>query len=152
MSNTTPGDSASSSAEADRSGGGSGEPHHFRRMVMVWAPLAVVADVLFYFLAGPHIPPGKMTSSAGGAQLDFNVLFVIALPVILGVWIFMGYSIWSWRASRLPGDPEVGPNSHGNFKVQFGWIAGTTTIVLGLFVFGTVQLIEPAGAGGGPGG
>ena len=151
MSNTTPGDSASSSAEADRSGGGSGEPHHFRRMVMVWAPLAVVADVLFYFLAGPHIPPGKMTSSAGGAQLDFNILFIIALPVILGVWIFMGYSIWSWRASRLPGDPEVSPNSHGNFKVQFGWIAGTSSIVIGLFVFGTLQLIVPAGAGGGEG-
>ena len=45
--------------------------------------LSAILDPLFYFLAGPHIPPGTMTDTAQGAQFDFNVLFVIALPVLL---------------------------------------------------------------------
>ena len=57
-------------------------------------------DPLFWFLAGPHIPPGTMTDVARGAQFDFNVLFVIALPVILGVWIYLVYAFVTWRASR----------------------------------------------------
>ena len=45
-----------------------------------------------------------MTDTAQGAQFDFNVLFVIALPVLLGVWIYMIYAFVMWRASR--GGPE----------------------------------------------
>ena len=44
---------------------------------------SAILDPLFYIFAGPHIPPGRMTNTAGGAQFDFNVLFVIALPVLL---------------------------------------------------------------------
>ena len=58
-------------------------------------------------------PPGTMTSTAGGAQFDFNVLFVIALPVMLGVWIYMVYAIVMWRASRGGPEPVGGPGSPG---------------------------------------
>jgi cytochrome c oxidase subunit 2 len=125
--------------------------HHFRRIIGIWALLSVVADVLFYTLAGPHIPPGKMTSTANGAQFDFNVLFVIALPVLLAVWVFLAYAVWTWRASRNRPDPVVGPYSRGHLGIQTAWIATTTVIVLSLFVFGTYELVVPAGAGGGEG-
>jgi cytochrome c oxidase subunit II len=39
----------------------------------------------------------------------------------------------------------------GNTRIQATWITATAVIVLGLFVFGTVQLIVPAGAGAGEG-
>ncbi len=129
-----------------------GEPRHFVRMVAIWLVLSAILDPLFYFLVGPHIPPGDMTSAAVENQFDFNVLFIVALPVILAVWVYLGYSLIMWRGSRkgLP-DPVGGAQARTRLSVQVGWIVTTTVIVLGLFVFGTVELIVNAGSGGGEG-
>jgi cytochrome c oxidase subunit 2 len=128
-----------------------GAKHHFWRLIAVWVVLSAICDPLFYFLAGPHIPPGTMTSSAGGAQFDFNVLLIIALPVILAIWVYLAYAVFQWRASRGGPEPVAGPFARGHLSVQIAWIGITTVIVLGLFIFGTVQLVVPAGAGGGEG-
>jgi len=153
----SPGDSAPTSVPGTVAGDGEGgapakEPRHIWRMVAIWAIASAVADPLFYIFAGPHIPPGTMTSSASGAQFDFNVLFVVAIPVMFGVWTYMAYAIITWRASR-PGlaDPVGGARARSHLGVQVGWVAITTVMVLGLFIFGTVQLVVPAGAGGGEG-
>src|SRR5262249_20926775 len=53
----------------------------------------------------------------------------------------------NWR--HREGDEEDGPPIHGNARIQATWIGVTAVIVLGLFVFGTVELIVPAGAGAG---
>ncbi len=128
------------------------EPRHIWRMVAIWAVLAVVLDLLFYFLVGPHVPPGDMTSAAAENQDDFTILFLIALPVMIGVWVYMAYSIVIWRASRKGApEPVGGPQARTNLGVQVGWIVTTTVIVLGLFVFGTVELVVNAGSGGGEG-
>ncbi|HVA02574.1 MAG TPA: cytochrome c oxidase subunit II [Acidimicrobiales bacterium] len=128
------------------------ETHHFRRLVVIWAVLAVVCDVVFYFAVGPHVPPGAMSTSASGQQTDFIVLFMIALPVMLAVWVYMAYALIVWRGSRSgEEEPEGGPKARGHFGIQVGWIATTTVIVLGVFVYGTVELVVPAGAGGGEG-
>ncbi len=128
------------------------EPRHFARMFVLWLVVAGVADALFYTLAGPHVPPGTMTTSAKDNQFDFNVLLVIALPVLIAVWIYMGYAIVMWRSTRKGvAEPVGGAVARGNKGVQFAWIASTSTIVMGLFVFGTVALINGAGSGGGEG-
>ena len=125
--------------------------HHFRSMIGIWLVLMAAGEPIIYFVVGPHVPPGTMTSEARGAQFDFYVLFMIALPVILAVWIYLGYAIWTWRASRGGPEPVVGPYSWGHLGIQVGWILSTTAIVLGLFVFGTYELAAAAGAGGGQG-
>ena len=127
------------------------ETHHWWRLIAVWVVASAILDPLFYVLAGPHIPPGRMTDTAGGAQFDFNVLLAIALPVLLGVWIFMIYAIVIWRASRGGPDPVGGPAARGNTSIQVGWILTTTVIVLFLAGFGTYELVQPGGAGGGQG-
>ena len=128
------------------------ETHHFRRMIAIWAVLAVVADIVFYFAVGPHVPPGAMSSSASGQQTDFVVLFMAALPVMLAVWVYMAYALIVWRESRAGAEePEGGPKARGHFGIQVGWIATSTVIVLGVFVYGVVELVVPAGAGGGEG-
>ena len=106
------------------------QTHHWWRLLAVWVVLSAILDPLFYFLAGPHIPPGTMTDTAAGAQFDFNVLFVIALPVLLGVWIYMIYAIAMWSASRGGPEPVGGPAARGNLGIQVGWILVTTVIVL----------------------
>ena len=128
------------------------EPRHLLRMVVIWFVLSAVLVPLYYFLVGPHVPPGTMTSSAESNQFDFNILFMIALPVLLAVWIYLGYSVVVWRASR-PGavEPTGGPKARGHLGMQVGWIVTTTVIVLGLFGFGTVELVANAGSGGGQG-
>jgi cytochrome c oxidase subunit 2 len=128
------------------------ETHHFRRLIAIWVVLAVVFDLVFYFAVGPHMPPGDMTSSASGQQRDFNILLLAALPVMLAVWVYWAYALIVWRGSRAgAAEPEGGPKARGHLGIQIGWIATTTVIVLGLFVFGVIELVVPAGAGGGEG-
>ncbi len=128
------------------------EPRHLWRMVAIWVVLSAVLDPLFYILVGPHVPPGTMTTAAADNQFDFNILFILALPVLLAVWIYLAYSIIVWRASRkgVP-EPIGGAQARSHLGVQVGWIITTTVIVLGLFGFGTVELITNAGSGGGEG-
>ncbi|MCU1489898.1 MAG: cytochrome c oxidase subunit [Acidimicrobiaceae bacterium] len=113
----------------------------------------MVGDVLFYTLVGPHVPPGTETSTAAHQQLDFNVLFVVALPVVFAIWVYLIYALVVWKGGEV-GETEPlmgGAAARTHLRIQLWWIMGTTAIVLGLFVFGTVELVLPAGAGGGEG-
>jgi cytochrome c oxidase subunit 2 len=128
------------------------DPRHLRRILAIWLPLAAVGDLLFWFLVGPHVPPGDLTSTASSNQFDFNILFVIALPVMIGVWVFLGYSIRTWSAKRVGvAEPKGGSAARSNLRAQVWWITLTTVIVLFLAGFGTVELVIGNGSGGGEG-
>lgn len=126
--------------------------HHLRRIAVIWIVSCVIADLLYWFLAGPHMPPGRMTSSASEDQLDFNVLMVTALPVLIAVWEFILYSLITWRAKR-PGGAEAwgGPAAAFNRKVVVTWITVTSILVLMLAAFGITELVVNRGSGGGEG-
>jgi cytochrome c oxidase subunit II len=124
-------------------------PNHGLRIFLIWLPLAVAADLLIWFLLYPHMPPGRMSSSATHQAFDITYLALWAAPVMLFVWIYAAYALINWR--HREGDEEDGPPIFGNGRIQAAWIGGTAVIVLGLFVFGTVELIAPAGAGAGEG-
>jgi len=138
---------ADTPAEAGASA--SPEPRHGWRLFSIWIVLSVAACLAIWFAWYPHMPPGRMSDSAQGEQFDIGVLAVSAAPVIIGVLLYFIYAIVVWRAR--PGDDSDGPPIYGNTKVAATWIIGTTLIVLWLFVFGTVQLVVPAGAGAGEG-
>lgn len=124
-------------------------PNHGLRIFLFWLPLAVIADLLIWFAWYPHMPPGRMSSSAAHQQFDIAVMAVMCAPVLLFVWTYAAYALINWR--HRAGDDTDGPPIHGNAKIQATWIGATAVIVLGLFVFGTVELIVPAGAGAGEG-
>jgi cytochrome c oxidase subunit 2 len=124
----------------------------FRRIVAIWIILSVVLDILYWFLVGPHIPPGDMTSTATSNQGDFNVLFVIALPVLIGVWEWMAFAAIRWNSKRKDAPESVGgPSAAGKKQAEFWWIVVTTVAVLFLAVYGTVELYAGNGSGGGEG-
>ncbi len=127
------------------------ETHHLRRMTTIWVVLSVAADLLFWFLVGPHVPPGRMTDTAKANQFDFNVLFVIALPVLIGVWIYLAYAITVWSAKRGGPDPVGGESARTNRTAQVAWITITSVVVIFLAGFGTVALVADHGSGGGEG-
>ena len=104
---------------------------------------------MIWFVWGPHLPPGDMSSSAANQQFDIKVMSVMAAPVMLAVLVYSGYSMVTWRTRD--GDEEDGPPIEGNTRIQFSWIAVTSVIVLALFVFGTVELVSTNGAGAGEG-
>ncbi len=131
-------------------GAGRPEPRHGLRIAAIWLTLSLAADLAIWFAWGPHMPPGDMSSSAASQQFDFNVLAVIAAPVMIGVFTYFGYALTVWRQKE--GDDEDGPGYlPGAVRVQATWITVTAAIVLGLAGFGTYQLIAPAGAGSGQG-
>ena len=76
------------------------EPRHLRRIGIIWIVASIIGDLLYWFLVGPHVPPGRMTSSATSDQLDFNILMELALPVLFGIWVFFGYCFVTWRSKR----------------------------------------------------
>jgi cytochrome c oxidase subunit II len=125
------------------------EPRHSWRLFAIWLPLALAADLVIWFVWYPHMPPGRMSVSAQGQQFDIAVLAVSAAPVIIAVVGYYIYALVVWRAR--PGDDSDGPPIHGHTGVQAGWILISSAIVLWLFIFGTYELVVPAGAGGGEG-
>ncbi|HMG61883.1 MAG TPA: cytochrome c oxidase subunit II [Streptosporangiaceae bacterium] len=124
-------------------------PRHGRRILLLWLPASVIADLLIWFVLGPHLPPGDMASAATNQQVDIKVMAVMAAPVMLAVLIYFGYALAVWR--QPAGDETDGPPLHGNTRVQVSWVAATSLIVLVLFIFGTVELVGAHGAGAGEG-
>ena len=136
--------------EAPAPAGTSAEPRHGLRLLVIWIVLSAICCPLFYIVGGPHMPPGDMSTSAANQQADFNILAVIAIPVVLGVLLYFGYALTFWRAKE-DDDEEDGPPIHGNTKIQVTWISVTAAIVLFLAVFGTTELWTQQGAGAGEG-
>ncbi len=125
--------------------------HHLRRMTTVWIILSVVADILFAILVAPHIPPGRLTETAAKDQTDFNVLFLMAIPVLIGVWVYLAYSLYVWGDKRNPNPAFSGDAARSNMTAQVAWIVVTSVTVLFLAGFGTWALIVDHGSGGGQG-
>jgi cytochrome c oxidase subunit 2 len=124
-------------------------PNHSLRIFIPWLVASVIADWAIWFVWGPHLPPGRMSSSAVNQQSDIKVMAVMAAPVMLAVLIYFGYALIVWR--QRDGDEEDGPALHGNTRVQASWITITTVIVLALAAFGSIELWTSKGAGAGEG-
>ena len=135
--------------ETPAAAGPRSEPPHALRMFAIWFVLALAADLIIWFIWKPHLPPGDFSSAAQHQQFDIAVLAITGAPVVIAVLLYFVYAIVVWRAK--PDDDSDGEPIYGNTKVQATWIIGTSAIVLWLAVFGTIELVGPAGAGAGEG-
>ena len=118
-------------------------------LLTLWIVLSIIGCLLVALVWGPHMPPGRASQQAASQATDFTVLGTMATPVIIGVLLYFGWALAFWR--QKPGDETDAAPLHGNTKIQATWIVGTAAIVLSLAVYGTVELIAPAGAGAGQG-
>ena len=125
------------------------EPNHGLRIALIWLVLALAADLLIWFVWGPHMPPGTWRRPRPTQQFDIKVLAVMAAPVMVLVLVYFSYALIVWR--HRDGDDTDGPPIHGNTRVQATWITVTSVIVLAVFVFGTVELATCQRRGRGPG-
>jgi cytochrome c oxidase subunit II len=118
-------------------------------LLITWVVLSIICCLLVAYVWGPHMPPGAMSTSASSQQFDTRVLATMATPVVIGVLLYFGWALAFWR--QKPGDETDAAPIHGNTRIQALWIVVTSAVVLGLAVFGTYELINPAGSGSGQG-
>ena len=126
------------------------EPPHFRRILILWAALSVVATPLVIFVFAPGLPPGNDSSQGAGQVTDNTVLLGIVTPIAALLIVFFAYTLFVFRHRESDPDDEEGLAIHGNAAVQNTWLAVTSVIVLFLASYGTVRLFDN-GSGGGQG-
>ena len=136
-------------AQASSLPAGQGDRRDKLVLPVLWVVLSIIGSLLVALVWGPHMPPGRASVQAASQATDFTVLGTMAAPVIIGVLLYFGWALAFWR--QKPGDETDAMPLHGNVKVQATWIVATSAIVLALAVYGTVELILPAGAGSGQG-
>ncbi len=134
--------------------GGPSDRQHGIRIAVIWAVATVIMVPIVIWVIGPHIPPTGHLSVQSSDQHNVNVtLSALATPVALFVWVFFGYALAVFRQPRGEAALVDGPPIEGNPRIQVIWLSLTTAIVLGLAIFGTIDLFSAtaAGAGGGQG-
>ena len=124
------------------------EPPHFRRILILWAALSIVATPIVVLLFAPGLPPGKDAEQGAGQVTDNTVLLGIVTPIAALMVVYFAYALIVFR--RREGEPDEGLAIRGNSGIQTTWLAATSVIVLFLASYGTVRLFDE-GSGGGQG-
>jgi cytochrome c oxidase subunit II len=134
-------------------GAGPAGPRHAMRIALIWAVATVICVPLVIFVLGPHIPPGDHSQQSTDQHNINVVLSALATPVVLFVWVFFGYALAVFRQPSGATELVDGDPIEGNPRIQVLWLSITSALVLGLAVFGTIDLFSSsaAGAGGGQG-
>ena len=124
------------------------EPPHFRRILIVWAALSIIATPIVVLVWAPDLPPGKSADAASGQVTDNTVLLGLVTPIVALIIVYFAYALIVFR--RREGEPDEGVAIRGNTGIQTTWLAATSVIVLFLASYGTVRLFDE-GSGGGQG-
>jgi cytochrome c oxidase subunit II len=119
------------------------EPRHLRRVLIIWAVLSVIVIAIWLVLAQFILPPAA-SSLDDSANFTFNVLTVLAIPVSLFVFVFLGYSLISFRVSGRP--TEDGAPLQPRPSIQIGWLAITSLLCLFLLIWGMIASYQETSA------
>ncbi len=125
------------------------EPRHFRRMLILWAVLSVVATPIVVLVAAPGLPPGNGSAEASGQVTDNTVLLGIATPIAALMVAFFAYTLIAFR--HRDDGPDEGVAVRGNRRIVVVWLVVTGAIVLFAAAYGSDRLLAGTGAGGGQG-
>src|SRR2546430_1435865 len=98
-------------------------PPHFRRVLIIWIALSVVATPLMVLFVVPGLPPGNASSEASGQVVDNTLLFGILTPIAVLILVYFIYTLIVFR-QRGP-ELEEGMAVRGDSRVQLTWIIAT---------------------------
>jgi cytochrome c oxidase subunit II len=128
------------------------EVSHVRRVITIWAVLSVIC-VAGVLLLGAVVNPTSGSSDAAFASLT-NVLFTaMAVPVALFVWVFVGYSVVTFRERKPAGanidELKDGPPLQATPRQQIVWLSITGALAIflvgwGMFGFYKQTTDQPA--------
>ncbi len=114
-----------------------------RHLLIAAAAWAVFSTVGMVLVAGIQIIPVIASREAKIENSAFVLLTVASVPVLMFVVVGLVYSAIRFRAE---GDEEDGPPIHGSRGFQAVWLGISFMLVLGLFGYGAVGLIDIRGA------
>ena len=106
----------------------------------IWAVLSILGAAL---VAGVQIFPVIASREAAIENSAFVLLTVVSVPVLMFVVVGLAYSALRFRAD---GVDEDGPPIHGHQAVQGVWLGVSFVLVIGLFAYGAVGLVDIRGA------
>ena len=95
-------------------------------------------------VAGVQILPEVASNEARIEDEAMVLLTVVSMPVLMFVVVGMGYSALRFRARS--DDEGDGPPIHSHRALQGGWLVLSTALVLGLFSYGAIGLIDIRGS------
>lgn len=94
-------------------------------------------------VAGIQILPAIASREAEIENKAFVLLTVLSVPVLMFVVVGLSYSALRFRAN---GDEDDGPPVHGHRGFQAVWLGVSFALVIGLFAYGSVGLLDIRGA------
>ncbi len=119
------------------------EPHHLRRVLIIWAVLSVIVIAIWLAVAQFILPPAA-SSLDSSANFTFLMLTVLAVPVALFVFVFLGYSLFAFRVKDRP--TEDGVPLQPRPSLQIGWLGITSLLCLFLFIWGAFAFYQETSA------
>jgi cytochrome c oxidase subunit 2 len=105
-----------------------------------WVVLSVVGIAL---VAGIQVMPVIASKEAVIENRAFVLLTILSVPVLMFVVVGLAYSAMRFRAN---GDDGDGPPVHGHRGFQAIWLGVSFALVIGLFAYGAVGLVDIRGA------
>jgi cytochrome c oxidase subunit II len=117
---------------------------HFLMAGAAWAVLSVLGIVL---VAGVQIIPVIASREAELENGAFVVLTAASVPVLMLVVVGLVYSALRFRVSDVAAeDLADGPPIHGHTAFQAAWVGISLALVIFLFGYGAIGLVEIRGA------
>jgi cytochrome c oxidase subunit II len=113
---------------------------HFWIAVAAWTVLSILGIVL---VAGIQVIPVIASREAEIENSAFVLLTVLSVPVLMLVVVGLAYPALRFRAN---GDEADGPPVHGSRGFQGVWLGISFALVIGLFGYGAVGLVDIRGA------
>ena len=113
---------------------------HLLTAAAVWVVLSVIGVVL---VAGMQIIPVIASREAEIENGAFVLLLAASVPVLMLVVVGLAYSALRFRSTDELAD---GPPVHGHTGFQAVWVGISFALVLGLFAYGAIGLVEIRGA------
>ena len=123
------------------------EPRHLRRVLIIWAVLSVIGIAVWLAVA-PYILPAAASNLDSTDEFTIMVLTVLAVPVAMFVWVFLGYSLFAFRVKERP--TEDGALLQPKPMLQIGWLGITSVLCLFLLIWGMVAYYQETSAATGP--
>jgi cytochrome c oxidase subunit II len=119
------------------------EPHHLRRVLIIWVVLSVIGIAIWLAVAQFILPPAA-SSLDSSDNFTFLVLTVLAVPVALFVFVFLGYSLFAFSVKERP--TEDGIPLQPTPALQIGWLGITGGLCLFLLIWGMFAFYQETAA------
>lgn len=113
------------------------EPNHLIRAIIIWAVLSVIGIVIVV-VTTPFVLPTAASSLDATDNVTMEMLTILAVPVALFVFVFLGYSLFVFKVNGRPTEDALVMKPRPGLQISWMGITGGLCLFLviwGLFGF-----------------